>query len=245
MNEVTVQQQSALPAVSSETQAIMQMIERVVLNPEADMDKLDKMLDMQERILNRNAKQAFTADLAAMQSELPLVGKAGEGHNKAKYAKLEDINEAIRPTLQKYGFAVTFRTKQTDKTLTVIAILSHRLGHSEDTDLILPLDTSGSKNAVQAVGSTISYGKRYALCALLNISTGDDTDGNLPPPKQESIYITEDDVFEILEKLTEKKIPKEEFLLAAGLSAINLIHKDRLKLAFGWIASQENKNVNS
>lgn len=181
MNEVTIQQQSALPAVSHETQAIMQMIERVVLNPEADMDKLDKMLDMQERILNRNAKQAFTADLAAMQSELPLVGKAGEGHNKAKYAKLEDINEAIRPTLQKYGFAVTFRVKQTDKLLTVIAILSHRLGHSEDTDLMLPLDTSGSKNAVQAVGSTISYGKRYALCALLNISTGDDTDGNLPP----------------------------------------------------------------
>lgn len=181
MNEVTIQTQSALQAVSHETQAIMQMIERVVLNPEADMDKLDKMLDMQERILNRNAKQAFTADLAAMQSELPLVGKAGEGHNKAKYAKLEDINEAIRPTLQKYGFAVTFRVKQTDKLLTVIAILSHRLGHSEDTDLMLPLDASGSKNAVQAVGSTISYGKRYALCALLNISTGDDTDGNLPP----------------------------------------------------------------
>lgn len=183
--QLTVQKDS-LPAVSNETQAIMQMIERVVLNPEADMDKLDKMLDMQERVLNRNAKQAFTADLAAMQSELPLVGKAGEGHNKAKYAKLEDINEAIRPTLQKYGFAVTFRTKQSDKTLTVTAILSHRMGHGEETDLILPLDTSGSKNAVQAVGSTISYGKRYALCLLLNISTGDDTDGNIPQQQKET-----------------------------------------------------------
>lgn len=176
-----VEHQSAPPAVSSESQAILQMIERVVLNPEADMDKLSKMLDLQERILNRNAKQAFTADLAAMQAELPLVGKHGEGHQKAKYALLEDINEAIRPTLQKYGFAVTFRTKQAQGSVTVTAILSHRVGHSEDTDLILPLDTSGSKNAVQAVGSTLSYGKRYALCALLNISTGDDADGNLPP----------------------------------------------------------------
>lgn len=177
-SQLTVKQES-LPAVSSETQAIMMMIERVVLNPEADMDKLDKMLDMQERILNRNAKQSFTADLAAMQAELPLVSKAGEGHNRARYAKLEDINEAIRPTLQKYGFAVTFRVKQSDKSATVTAILSHKLGHSEETDLVLPLDTSGSKNAVQAVGSTVSYGKRYALCALLNISTGDDTDGNI------------------------------------------------------------------
>lgn len=188
MNEqqLTVKQES-LPAVSSETQAIMMMIERVVLNPEADMDKLDKMLDMQERILNRNAKQSFTADLAAMQAELPLVSKAGEGHNRARYAKLEDINEAIRPTLQKYGFAVTFRVKQSDKSATVTAILSHKLGHSEETDLVLPLDTSGSKNAVQAVGSTVSYGKRYALCALLNISTGDDTDGNIhQQQKQES-----------------------------------------------------------
>lgn len=186
-NEVVVsnKENTQLPAVSSETQAIMQMIERVVLNPDADMDKLDKMLDMQERILNRNAKQSYTADLAAMQAELPLVGKLGEGHNKAKYARLEDINEAIRPTLQKYGFAVTFRTKQAEKTLTVTAILSHRMGHSEETDLILPLDTSGNKNAVQAVGSTISYGKRYALCLLLNISTGDDTDGNLPAASPE------------------------------------------------------------
>jgi len=182
-----VNNQSTMPAVSAETQAIMQMIERVVLNQDADMDKLDKMLDMQERILNRNAKQAFTADLAAMQAELPLVGKLGEGHNKAKYARLEDINEAIRPTLQKYGFAVTFRTKQGEKTLTVTAILSHRMGHSEETDLILPLDTSGSKNAVQAVGSTISYGKRYALSLLLNISTGDDVDGNEPEPDCEII----------------------------------------------------------
>lgn len=192
--QLTVKQES-LPVVSSETQAIMMMIERVVLNPEADMDKLDKMLDMQERILNRNAKQSFTADLAAMQAELPLVSKAGEGHNKSKYAKLEDINEAIRPTLQKYGFAVTFRVKQSDKSATITAILSHKLGHSEETDLVLPLDTSGSKNAVQAVGSTVSYGKRYALCALLNISTGDDTDGNAANNQpEESKTVSEKDM---------------------------------------------------
>lgn len=176
--KIEEQQQANVPALSSESQAVLSMIERVVLNPEADMDKLDKMLDMQERILNRNAKQAYTADLAAMQAELPLVAKRGTGHNNAKFAKLEDINEAIRPTLQKYGFAVTFRVKQNDARLLVVAILSHRDGHSEETELVLPLDTSGNKNGVQAIGSTVSYGKRYALCALLNISTGDDTDGD-------------------------------------------------------------------
>ncbi len=205
--EIVIEQRSNAPAVSNEMQAVMLMIERVVLNPDADMAKLEKMLDLQERILNRNASQAFTADLAAMQAELPLVGKAGEGHNKAKYAKLEDINEAIRPTLQKYGFAVTFRTTQTEKNLTVTAILSHRQGHRETTDLMLPLDASGSKNAVQAIGSTISYGKRYALCALLNISTGDDTDGNLPkpeklpPPEKQKIGISDAKLADVIAKV--------------------------------------------
>lgn len=182
-----IEQTSSSAIVSSESAAVLAMIERVVANPEADMDKLEKMLDLQQRILDRNAKQAFTADLAAMQAELPLVGKHGEGHNKAKYALLEDINEAIRPTLKRYGFAVTFRIKQQQGSATITAILSHRLGHSEETDLLLPLDTSGSKNAVQAVGSTVSYGKRYALCALLNISTGDDNDGNIPIQNSQKI----------------------------------------------------------
>jgi hypothetical protein len=232
MSELIVQNNT--PIISSDTQAVLSMIERVVLNPEADMEKLEKMLDLQERILNRNAKQAFTADLAAMQAELPLVGKAGEGHNKAKYAKLEDINEAIRPTLQKYGFAVTFRTKQTDKTLTVIAILSHKLGHSEDTDLILPLDTSGSKNAVQAVGSTISYGKRYSLCALLNISTGDDNDGNLPPQNNSEQQVQKtpiaDDILDFaISEINARKAPLSKLL---NFHEFTPTQKQKIKAAF-------------
>lgn len=161
----------------AEVTAIMAVIERVATNPEADIAKLEKMLDMQERILDRNAKQAFTADLAQMQIELPRVVEHGKGHNNAKYALLEDINDAIRPTLHKYGFAVTFRVKQEGSGINVTTVLSHREGHSEETSIFLAPDTSGSKNAVQSVGSTISYGKRYGLCAMLNISTGDDTDG--------------------------------------------------------------------
>ena len=47
----------------------------------------------------------------------------------------------------------------------------HREGHSERTMMELPADTSGSKNAVQAVGSSTSYGKRYVASALLNLTS--------------------------------------------------------------------------
>ena len=82
--------------------------------------------------------------------------------------------------LQKYGFAVTFRTEQQQGAVAITAVLSHRQGHTQESTLVLPNDTSGNKNTVQAIGSTVSYGKRYALCALLNISTGDDADGKPP-----------------------------------------------------------------
>lgn len=164
-------------AVEQESSNVFSVIERMAMNPDVDIEKLQKMMDMQERILNREALQAFSADMAVMQTELPRVAENGKGHNDKKYALLEDINAAIRPALQKYGFAVTFRTSQDDKSVVVTAILSHRGGHREETQLVLPADTTGSKSSVQAIGSSVSYGKRYTLCALLNISTGDDLDG--------------------------------------------------------------------
>lgn len=182
MNEVVKQEN--YPQAVNESSAVLSMIERLACDPQSDMSKFEKLLDMQERVLNRNAKQAFMADLAMMQSELPRVAENGKSNN-GKYALLEDINDTVRPSLQKYGFAVSFRIKQDDpKLLSVTGILAHRQGHSEETSMVLPLDTSGSKNATQAVGSTVSYGKRYVIGALLNISTGDDTNGITPEPKQ-------------------------------------------------------------
>ncbi len=207
---------------ANESAAVLSMIGRVSWDHQSDMSKFEKLLDMQERVLNRNAKQAFMADLAMMQSELPRVAEKGKSNN-GKYALLEDINDTVRPALQKYGFAVSFRIKQEDpKSLTVTGILAHRHGHSEETSMILPVDTSGSKNATQAVGSTVSYGKRYVICAILNISTGDDTDGNLPgappastPPKQQ---ISDDRLSKALDKIKAGAYTKEKLFATFDLT---------------------------
>ncbi len=159
--------------------AIMAVIERVAMSPDADIQKLQHMMDMQERWMDRNAKQSFSAAISKMQAEIPEVTERAKAHN-TKYASFEDINAAVRPVLHKHGFAITFRVDQEQQGIVkVTAVLSHCNGHSEDTCIILPYDTSGSKNAVQAVGSSISYGKRYTMSALLNIATrGEDDDAN-------------------------------------------------------------------
>lgn len=163
--------------VAQETSAVLSMIERVAMDPQVDITKLEKMLDMQERILDRNARMEYDAALAAMQAELPEVEKTAKAHN-SMYAKFEHILAAVKPYLLKHGFSITHRVKSEDKLVHITAILSHRSGHREETTLTLPPDNSGSKNAVQAVASTTEYGRRYTMNSLLGIATKDaDADG--------------------------------------------------------------------
>src|SRR3546814_8983511 len=86
------------------------------------------------------------------------------------------INAAIKPVLKRHGFALSFRTDFTNG-IRVVGVLTHSGGHKETTDFVLPADGSGNKNAVQAIASSVSYGKRYTAGALLNLTShGEDDD---------------------------------------------------------------------
>jgi len=100
-------------------------------------------------------------------------------HTKNAYATLDDINVVLKPIMQRHGFAVTFKVDHQANGIHVTGILMHCAGHREQTTLLLPVDIGSGRNAVQAVGSSTTYGKRYVMCALLNITTGDapDDDG--------------------------------------------------------------------
>lgn len=164
---------------------IAQLVERIVTNPEADVAKLAAILDVNERILNRNAKAAFDEAFSRMWPELPEVDERGairnkDGSIKSRYAKYEDIQAAVRPILKQYGFALRHRTEfPADKPgiIRIVGILSGH-GHSEESIFEAPPDKNDYRTAIQDQGSTISYGKRYTTEDLLNIITrGVDNDG--------------------------------------------------------------------
>lgn len=176
-----VQQDERTEVATSESAAIMQVIERAAANPDVDMDKMERLLQMQERVHSRNAEMAFNSALASLQSELPEITEKGEIRHNGKlistYARWEDVNRSIKPSMREHGFALSFRV-DTSERVHVEGVLSHQGGHSERTSITLPADTSGSKNPVQAVASSVSYGKRYVAGALLNITSGgEDDDG--------------------------------------------------------------------
>jgi hypothetical protein len=169
-----------MPAPQSD---VMMVIERVASNPDADIAKLERLIELKRTIDADRGRAEFYAAFAEMQGEIPEITEKGEikveGQVRSRFAKNEDIQKIVRPILQKHGFALSFRNQwiQDGKMLKVIGILSHRSGHSEQDEFVAAADTSGSKNAIQALGSTRSYGQRYTTIALLNIATREDDDG--------------------------------------------------------------------
>lgn len=177
--------------------AMINMVERIIANPNVDVVKLEKMLDLQERVLARQNEAAFDAALAEMQADLPEIPRNGEillkGQKKGegqKYAYYEDMMRLVLPVMKKYGFSLTHDIASATNKITVTAILAHRQGHKRITALELPCDTSGSKNAVQSYVSAVSYGKRVTSFAILGLSSrGEDNDGNSVEPPAEGLDV--------------------------------------------------------
>ena len=227
MNEVI--QQNNQVAVVSESSAVLAVIARAASDPTVDMDKLERLLDMQERIMNKQAETEFNSALAAMQADIPSVAERGTGHN-IKYATLEDIVDVVRPIMNQYGFAVSFSVEQADKSITVVGELVHKGGHSKKTSMMLPHETSGSKNAVQAIGSSISYGKRYVLCAMLNIATrGQDDDGYAAVPEVPKKTLSVARFRDAIKAI--EKDPSKKLLITESLQAYQLTTEQEMELA--------------
>jgi len=183
--QVTKINSDSLPVVDSNNDPMLSMIERVCSDPNFDINKMQAIVDMRNNDITRKAKIKFSQDFAKMQEKMPrIVSLHNNTQTKSKYAKIEDINKQVQPILQEFGFGVSFRVLSQDKEgVSVKAILMHESGYEESTDLYMPFDNKGAqgtvnKTMIHATGSTVTYAKRYAMCMLLNISTGDDTDGN-------------------------------------------------------------------
>lgn len=166
---------------STQTGQVLSMLERVLTAPEFDIDRAERLWAMQKEVRAEQARAAFIESLSAMQAEIPAIKRTGQiknnsGQVQSTYAKWEHINEAIKPVLQRHGFALSFRVNQEGNKIVVQGVLSHRDGHSDTTTIELAPDTSGAKNAPQAIVSAISYGKRTAAGALLNITSYDEDD---------------------------------------------------------------------
>jgi hypothetical protein len=221
----------------------------IALAVEKDLDivKIEKLMDLEERWEKKQARKAFLDALSAFQAGLPEIGKRGlasyphkqgEGRTEFSFAKLEDIAAAIKPGLAIHGLSYRFeQTQETSESfdrqgITVTCIVSHRAGHSESTTMSGTPDTSGKKNPIQSVASTVSYLRRYTLTGALGITVGGEDDdaqsaGDEADREPVGEYYPQDRF--------EKFLPAwQEQILARGHTADQVI---------GWLASEKDVHL--
>jgi len=156
----------------------------LALEKGAGVDQLEKLMEMQSRWEQKEASKEFKRAFTEFQAMKPELKKTESvmygGKLQFKFNSLAAIQKAVDPVLSKFGLSYRWEQQEVDNRIEITCILSHISGHSEYTSLSAPLDTSGSKNAIQSIGSTVSYLKRYTLEGACGLSSDKDTDAAPP-----------------------------------------------------------------
>ena len=207
------------------------VLDKAIVNPEVDVEKMQALLDVQERIMNKQAEMAFNQAMVSAVSEIPSFEKSTEGHHY-KYTTFEHINKVVKPILANHDLYVTFSTDfQSDDYVMVTAEITHKDGVSKKTSMRFPFDSTGSKNNVQAVASAISYGKRYMQNALLNITThGEDDDGFAS-----EATIGKEEINRLNAGLEKAKIKLPDFLKSMNVTRLSEIRVENYIEALSFI----------
>ena len=179
------------PSVSRNGDPILDLIERLATNPDADVEKIQRIMDMQEHAFDRDAKQAFNAAMVRAQRDMPIVPKDKDNQQThSKYSAYETILEYTKPIYTREGFSILYHEGHgtpdhplKDHHIRMIAEVMHERGHTKTVTADIPLDDAGmqgtkNKTLVHATGSSIMYGRNYMLRMIFNIPTGDENDGN-------------------------------------------------------------------
>ncbi|MFA5898100.1 MAG: ERF family protein [Hyphomicrobium sp.] len=166
-------QQAATPAL------LLQM----AVQQGADLDKLERLMALQERWEETEARKAYDTAFAAFKSEAVKIVKnkqvsAGPLSGKS-YAELFSVVNAVTPALSAHGLSSSWKISRDEKDwLEVTCTIKHSAGHMESVSMGGPPDVGGAKNPIQARASTVSYLQRYTLKAITGLSEqDDDTDG--------------------------------------------------------------------
>ena len=178
----------------------MALINKAISNNVA-LDVLEKLMALQERWEKREAEKAFNEAYNKWQANKPKLIKDKKvdadlrdgGKLQYDYMGLPGIQAAVDPVLGEYGFSYTWDQRQENGKIRIIFILKHVDGHSQTTWLESDLDKSGKKNEIQALGSAVSYLKRYTLKNGLGLSADNDDDGNkltLTQQEKEDLYLS-------------------------------------------------------
>lgn len=217
MNELETTEYIPPPGV---TDAAERFLDRALAM--GNIEVIERAMALYERREDRAALVEYNKALAAAKAEIPAIikdrvaaydHKDGRGRTSYSYAELATICKAVDPALSKHGLYYRWRTEnEPNKQILVTCIVYHTHGHSEENSLGGVADSSGFKNPIQQVQSTITYLQRGTLCAALGIAAGRDDDAHAAAPVAR---ISNEDIARLRLRMKEAGIVEKKALAQA------------------------------
>ena len=127
---------------------------------------------LEERYVTEEIGNLATA-LSALQGELTDAHKGSKGYGY-NYADLATVLDIARPLLTKHGLAVSQLPGNADDNVSVKTVLMHKSGQFIESTISMPVEVGKGMSKAQAIGSVITYCRRYSLAAVLGIAQTDD-----------------------------------------------------------------------
>lgn len=208
----------------SDSATLMTAIARAAADPNVDVEKMERLFAMHERMASRQAEQDYADAMVKAQREMPTIGK--DRHNtqtNSWYSTLDKINQQIAPIYTANGFSLSFDTQ--DSTLPdhvrVVCRVLHRDGCTKEYHYDTPMDSAGiagkiNKTPTHARGSAITYGRRYLTLMIFNLATGEDDDGVAAGSKLDSQALDWIDTANDLQSIDDYHAKKAELLKVYG-----------------------------
>lgn len=219
----------AAPVATRQAPTPMALLQ-IAMDQGADLDRLERLMMMQERWEANEARKAFNVAFAAFKANPPRITKnkqvrftTSKGTTEYWHATLDEVVEAVAPALAVHGLSHRWGVEQKNSRVYVTCYLQHQLGHAESLTMDGPLDDSGNKNNIQMAGSTVTYLERYTLLAITGMAVqGQDTDGRPPEGKLEAVEMPEAEFQNHLARI--KAAADDEALKTAYGEAVKACH---------------------
>lgn len=231
-------------AVANYSASLMDVIARAASDPSVDIDKMERLIALQQQVSAREAELAFNQAMNAAQAEMrPISANASNPQTKSRYATFDKLDRVLRPIYNKHGFSLSFDEGDSPKPehVRVLCYCAHNAGHTRTYHRDMPADGKGAKGGdvmtkTHAAGAAGSYGARYLLKGIWNVAVGaEDDDGNLGPAPRQIEYIGGKDIEDIETVLTSNNIPIADLLKAAKAEDLAMIPAARLASVKNWI----------
>jgi len=234
---------------ATESSALISMIERAARDSSVDIDKMERLMLMHEKIESRRAEQAFNAAMALAQSEmLPIARKIQNKHLNTHYADLAAVSDGVTPIVGRHGFGLSFSEFQSTvpDCMGIACEVTHAGGFSKRYEFNVPIDGAGlrgnaNKTAVQTYGSTFTYGRRYAMLGVFNVATKTDTDGNRP--KTEDGPISDKQIAELTKLITDTGSNIDQFLEFCEVPSLADIWRSNFDKAKALLLAKQKKQA--